>query len=69
MEKTEIRIEGMSCGGCVANITRQLQAQAGVTDVLVTLDPPLARVQFDAAVSSVAALEQVIEEAGFDVVR
>lgn len=34
------RIEGMHCGGCVARVTRALQAIAD--DVEVTLDPPLA---------------------------
>ena len=69
MENIEIRIEGMSCGGCVANITRKLQAQAGVTSVAVQLQPGLARIGFDPATTSAAALEQIIEDAGFDVVR
>jgi copper chaperone CopZ len=34
------RIEGMHCGGCVARVTKALQAIAD--DVEVTLDPPLA---------------------------
>ena len=68
MQSVEIRIAGMSCGGCVANITRQLQAQRGVVQVAVTLDPPVAAVQFDPALIELAALTEVIEDAGFDIV-
>jgi copper chaperone len=69
MQTTEIRIEGMSCGGCVANITRKLQALTGVASVDVTLTPGFAKVSFDEAATSQSELENTIEEAGFDVVR
>jgi len=69
MKTTEIRIEGMSCGGCVANITKKLQALAGVTSVEVMLSPGLAKVGFDESAISQSDLENTIEEAGFDVVR
>jgi copper chaperone CopZ len=36
----EFRIEGMHCNGCVARVTKALQAIAD--DVQVTLDPPRA---------------------------
>lgn len=69
MENIEIRIEGMSCGGCAASVTRKLQALAGVASVEVQPQPGLARINYDPAQASVAALENAIEEAGFDVVR
>ncbi|MDR3409849.1 MAG: heavy-metal-associated domain-containing protein [Formivibrio sp.] len=65
----EIRIDGMSCGGCVAGVTRKLQAQPGVEDVQVSLQPGSARIRFDSAQINQAALESAIEEAGFDIVR
>jgi len=68
-QQAEIRIDGMSCGGCVANVTRKLQAVAGVQSVDVQLQPGLAKVHFDDAATSLAALESVIDEAGFEVVR
>lgn len=67
--ETQIRIEGMSCGGCVASVTRKLQAEAGVQDVQVTLQPGSAHICFDPALTSQEKLESLIEEAGFDVVR
>ena len=39
----EFRIEGMHCNGCVARVTKALQAIAD--DVQVTLDPPLATLE------------------------
>jgi Cu+-exporting ATPase len=47
------RIEGMHCGGCVARVTKALQAIAD--DVEVTLDPPLAVLE----VASALPLERV----------
>ncbi len=44
MQQT-FRIDGMHCGGCVARVTRALEAIAD--DVTVTLEPPQA--QLDAA--------------------
>jgi copper chaperone len=41
----EFRIDGMHCNGCVARVTKALQAIAD--DVQVTLDPP--RATLDAA--------------------
>ncbi len=69
MQTTEIRIEGMSCGGCVANVTKKLQALKGVASVEVTLTPGSAKIGFNAGLVSAADLENTIEEAGFDVVR
>lgn len=69
MENVEIRIEGMSCEGCTGAVLRRLQAEPGVVTVEVVLKPGMARIGFDPARTSVAALEAAIEEAGFDVAR
>jgi copper chaperone CopZ len=39
----EFRIEGMHCNGCVARVTKALQAIAD--DVQVTLEPPRATLE------------------------
>ena len=39
----------MTCGGCVASVTRVLKAVPGVADVAVTLTPGAAKVTFDPA--------------------
>ncbi len=67
METTTLRIEGMTCGGCVASVTRVLKAVPGVTEANVTLTPGAATVTFDAARTNVPALRVAVEDAGFDV--
>lgn len=69
METIDIRIEGMSCGGCTASVTRVLEAVAGVKNATVTLNPGNARIVFDATQTSRAVLETSIEEAGYDINR
>ncbi|GAA5785452.1 hypothetical protein GCM10007860_03880 [Chitiniphilus shinanonensis] len=69
MEQINIGISGMSCGGCVASVTRALQALEGVTEVAVTLDPGAAKVTFDPDDTDRRTIESAIEDAGYDVVR
>lgn len=67
METVNLRIGGMTCGGCVASVSRVLRAVPGVSSAEVTLTPGTATVIFDAALTNVPALRVAIEEAGFDV--
>ncbi len=67
METTTLKIGGMTCMGCVGSVTRVLQAAAGVAEASVTLDPPQARVQFDAALTNPAKLKAAVEDAGYDI--
>lgn len=67
METTRIDIGGMTCGGCVASVTRVLKAVPGVHDVDVTLDPGRATISYDPTQTGVPVLTQAIEDAGYDV--
>lgn len=66
MESTVIKIGGMSCQGCVKNITGVLTALAGVSAADVSLEAAQARVDFDPQAVSRVALIDAIEDAGFD---
>jgi len=68
METITMNVKGMTCGGCVASVTRVLKAVPGVTDVGVTLSPGTAKVTFDPAKTQAAALRTAVEDAGYDVV-
>ena len=68
METTTLNVQGMTCGGCVASVTRLLKAVPGVAEAAVTLEPGAAKVTFDAARTNVAALRTAVEGAGYDVV-
>ncbi len=66
MENTLIKIGGMSCQGCVKNITGVLSAMTGVSSAEVSLDAGEGRVAFDPQVVTRDALVNAIEDAGFD---
>jgi copper chaperone len=68
MENVTLNVQGMTCGGCVASVTRVLKAVPGVTEAAVTLQPGVANVTYDPARTQPAALRAAIEDAGFDVV-
>lgn len=65
METVTLKVEGMTCGGCVASVTRVLKATPGVDDAVVRLDARSATVTFDPAQTSVSALKSAIEDAGY----
>ena len=68
METVSLNVQGMTCGGCVASVTRVLKAVAGVTEATVTPTPGVAKVTFDPALTEGKALRSAIEDAGYDVV-
>ncbi|HEY8243902.1 MAG TPA: cation transporter [Casimicrobiaceae bacterium] len=67
METVTMNVKGMSCGGCVANVTRVLKAVPGVESVDVTLQPGRATVSYDASKVAPPRLKAAIEDAGYDV--
>jgi copper chaperone len=66
MENTVITVGGMSCQGCVKNLTGVLGAMAGVLSANVSLEAGQATVEFDPQRVARAALVDAIEDAGFD---
>jgi copper chaperone len=67
MNQATIRIEGMTCGGCVKSVTRALTALPGVPKAEVSLEKAQAVIDFDPAKVSQTQLVQAIEDAGFSV--
>ena len=68
MEKLVVGIDGMSCQGCVKNITGVLTALPGVEQVEVSLEAKNASIVFDPAKVGAAQFRDAIEGAGFDVI-
>ena len=66
METAEIKIEGMTCEGCVKSVTRTLQSVAGVASVEVSLPEGKAKVSFDASKAGLADLKSAVVRAGYD---
>ena len=63
--QTTLKITGMSCGHCVARVTKALQAIAGVQ--VETVDVGSAKLRFDPARTSEAAIASALGEAGYPV--
>ena len=66
MKQIKIKIEGMTCGGCVSSVQNALQAVVGVEAISVSLEDGLAVVAYDELACDVSAIVEAIEEAGFD---
>ena len=67
METITLKVNGMSCGGCVASVTRVLRAVPGVETVEVALQPGTATVSFDPERTGPPALKRAVEDAGYEV--
>lgn len=66
MTTVTLNIQGMTCGGCAANVERTLKALAGVQQAKVDLAAARATVDYDAAQATPAAMVSAVEDAGFD---
>ncbi len=69
MEEITIGVGGMSCQGCVKNVTGVLQALPGVHSVVVSLEAEQAQIVYDKSKIGAAQFGAAIEGAGFDVVK
>ena len=70
MTTTMLRVQGMTCGHCVAAVTSEISSLPGVTNVEVSLN---AGALSDVQVTSSAALDladvrAAIDEAGYELV-
>ena len=68
MEKLELRVDGMTCSGCVKSIQNALTSRDGVENAAADLDTGKVEIEFDKHVIHRVALEQAIVDAGFEVV-
>ncbi|XP_036401466.1 copper-transporting ATPase 2 [Megalops cyprinoides] len=64
-QKCFIRVTGMTCASCVANIERNLQKHKGIVSVLVALMAGKAEVKYDPRVLDTARITRLIEDLGF----
>lgn len=67
MTTETITVKGMTCGGCVNSVTKALKGVAGVQEANVDLAGATATVTFDDTQTSVAALKEAVEDAGYDI--
>jgi copper chaperone len=65
MTTTTLKISGMTCGHCVAAVTKALEKQEGVASAKVDLQAGRAEVQFDESRTSASELASVIMDEGY----
>lgn len=65
-EKTELRIEGMSCAACSARVERELNRLAGVKQANVNLATEIATVEYYPARVDVEELIRTVQRAGYN---
>lgn len=65
ISKVTIKIEGMTCAGCVANVESTLKKQSGVKSVAVTLEPGQAIVTYDPTKITPPQLVKAINALGY----
>ena len=67
MEQIVMSVGGMSCQGCVKNVTGVLLALPGVEQVDVSLEAGQASIAYDPQQASLLQFKEAVENAGFDV--
>ncbi|UOQ86440.1 copper chaperone CopZ [Gracilibacillus salinarum] len=67
MEQTTLQVQGMTCGHCKASVEGALTELKGITTAEVDLDKGTVDVSFDEKEVSVEAMEDAIEEQGYDI--
>ncbi|MGH8971760.1 MAG: heavy metal translocating P-type ATPase [Acidimicrobiia bacterium] len=65
VDDVELTVEGMTCGACSARIEKALRRHAGVVDAAVNFATGRARVAFDGAATTGAALAEVVTALGY----
>jgi copper chaperone len=67
MEKVHLKVEGMTCGGCVQSVQKALTNRDGVRTANADLDTGMVMIEFDNKVIQKTGLEKAIVDAGFSV--
>lgn len=60
-----LRVEGMTCASCARGLEATLRRAPGVLAATVTMEPPEARLSYDAASTSPQALVEAVEATGY----
>lgn len=68
METKTLKVNGMTCMGCVDSVKRVVSPIAGVNAVDVSLEKGEVTVQYDPARKPLDQVKSAIEDAGYDVV-
>ncbi|XP_073497113.1 copper-transporting ATPase 1 [Phyllobates terribilis] len=65
-DKCFIKVSGMTCASCVANIERNLRREDGINSVLVALMAGKAEVRYNPMIIQPSGIAELIQELGFE---
>ncbi len=66
METITLKVNGMTCEGCVRSVTKALQGVSGVASVEVSLEHAEAKVTYSPREVSVERLKAAVDDAGYE---
>ncbi|MGH8757939.1 MAG: heavy-metal-associated domain-containing protein [Burkholderiales bacterium] len=67
METTVLKVNGMTCGGCVRSVKNVLESIQGVNSAEVSLETAQATVTYDPAKADVNRMREAVTDAGYQV--
>ena len=67
MQTEQLKVTGMTCGGCTSSVGNALKAVNGVKDVQVSLADGEATVQFNEHLTSPEQLKLAVQRAGYGI--
>lgn len=67
MQTEQLKVTGMTCGGCSSNVTKALKAVDGVSEVSISLSSGKTTVQYDEHLASAEQLISAVKKAGYGV--
>lgn len=67
MQTEVIKVNGMTCQGCVNSVKNVLEKIRGVQNADVSLEQKQVTVQYDATATDANQFKEAIKEAGFEV--
>lgn len=67
MDTTVLKVNGMTCGGCVRSVKNVLEGIQGVSRAEVSLEKAQATVSYDPAQADVKRMKEAITDAGYQV--
>lgn len=68
LEKSTLRVSGMTCASCAVSLEKHLHAQPGVAEVLVNYPNKSVFVRYDSSVQSVSKLGEAARAIGYEII-
>lgn len=69
MQQVELKVEGITCMGCVSSLQRLLSTLPGVSEVRIDLASSMVKLNCEPEVLQTQAIQQALEDSGYRVVH